>query len=68
MTNEKKITVHTDSAGQDPLLGTTGPDHCPDCEVAYEVGFGMAGGGMGVYTYCPQCGKLLSKTQEEGDG
>lgn len=32
-----------------------------------EVGFGLAGGGYGAYTYCPTCGQILDKTQEEPD-
>lgn len=45
-------------------LPEIGPEECPDCKVPYEVGFGLAGGGYGPYTYCPKCGLMLSKTQE----
>jgi len=41
------------------------PDH-PALEP--EVGFGLAGGGYGAYTYCSECGRILSKMQEhEGE-
>ena len=36
-------------------------DH-PDVEP--EVGFGLAGGGYGAYTYCPECSRILDKTYE----
>lgn len=64
MSNDK-LLVHIDSATQHPDIPEAGPTHCPDCKVEAESGFGMAGGGMGVYTYCPSCGKMLSKTQVE---
>lgn len=39
---------------------------CPDHKkYPSEIGFGLAGGGYGTYTYCTICGKVLSKTQEE---
>ena len=28
-------------------------------------GFGLAGGGYGVYMYCVACGEILTKTQTE---
>lgn len=37
-------------------------DH-PRAEV--RDGFGLAGGGFGVYTYCGQCGRVLTKTAAE---
>jgi hypothetical protein len=41
-------------------------DKCPHCGTELEVGFGLAGGGYGAYTYCPaeDCGKYFDKTQE----
>lgn len=30
-----------------------------------EIGFGLAGGGYGVYEYCTSCNKVVSKSQEE---
>ena len=42
---------------------------CPHCGTFLEVGFGLAGGGYGAYTYCPadDCGKYFDKTQEHDD-
>jgi hypothetical protein len=57
--------AHIDSSTQHPDIPEAGPTHCPECKVEAECGFGMAGGGMGVYTYCPSCGKMLSKIQTE---
>lgn len=64
MTRSKDTTIHIHSANQDPSIPDHGPDQCPKCKVDYEVGFGLAGGGYGGYTYCPKCGDMLSKTQE----
>jgi hypothetical protein len=57
------IHVHIDPSEQH--VPETGPDACPKCKVPVEVGFGLAGGGYGAYTYCPQCYAILSKTQVE---
>lgn len=40
------------------------PDECPDCKVPAEMGYGLAAGGIGAYSYCPQCGKLLATAQD----
>lgn len=60
-----KLSIHIDPSEQDPSIPDQGPDKCPKCNVRAESGFGMAGGGYGVYTYCPNCGDMLSKTQVE---
>lgn len=31
----------------------------------WEFGYGMAGGGMGSYTYCNVCGMVIDKVQDE---
>jgi len=40
------------------------PQH-PKAKV--QVGFGLAGGGYGSYTYCEQCAKVLSKSQDNDE-
>lgn len=65
MSENDKITVHIDSNEQRKDLPDYCPDVCPDCGTEAEQGFGMAGGGMGVYTYCPKCEKMLGKVQCE---
>ena len=38
---------------------------CPDHpSIEPEAGYGLAGGGMGPYMYCPKCGRVLSKVQD----
>lgn len=50
----------------DPVREEDGrcPDH-PDAEP--EMGFGLAGGGYGAYSYCPDCHRILWKTAENPD-
>jgi hypothetical protein len=40
-------------------------DVCPHCGTPLEHGFGLAGGGYGVYTFCPndKCGEYFEKFQ-----
>jgi hypothetical protein len=40
-----------------------GRDDCPAPD--FQTGFGLAGGGYGVYEYCETCGHIVSKTQAE---
>lgn len=53
------------------LFGTEGKvhlvqsDRCPKClSTNLEMGFGLAGGGFGPYTYCTSCGVVVSKSQD----
>lgn len=64
MSDEPKI-IHISRRHKDPLIPDAMPDECPKCHVPPEIGFGLAGGGMGVYSYCPNCGDMLSKTETE---
>ena len=64
MQDDKMVAVHIDYATQDPSIPQHGPDVCPTCGVDLEIGFGLAGGGYGAYTYCPEHG-VLSKTQTD---
>jgi hypothetical protein len=38
---------------------------CPKCGGKTQTGFGLAGGGYGVYAFCDSCGEVVSKTLEE---
>ena len=41
------------------------PDACPKCGCRkLATGYGLAGGGCGVYTYCEACGTLTSKIED----
>jgi hypothetical protein len=66
--NDKLLLLHVDSAEKRPEI----PPYddmlrCSEHDVPSKTGFGMAGGGFGVYSYCPTCGKVLSKSIEPGD-
>lgn len=57
--------VHVAYAEQRADIPNYCPDKCPTCGTDAESNFGLAGGGMGVYTYCPKCEKVLGKVQTE---
>lgn len=40
-------------------------EKCPHCGGPTEVGFGLAGGGYGPYTYCEKCSAVTSKSADE---
>lgn len=45
------------------------PENCPRCgtdSTEFESGYGLAGGGCGVYTACNTCGLIVSKRQDDG--
>ena len=53
------------------LFGTGGKVHlasaerCPKClSTDLEMGYGLAGGGMGPYSYCSKCGIVVNKSQD----
>jgi len=35
---------------------------CPKCGKPATDGFGLAGGGFGIYNYCEDCGEVVSKS------
>jgi len=45
---------------------------CPKCGTELEMGYGLAGGGIGAYEYCPECGEITDKwldpEMEDDDG
>lgn len=48
-------------------ISVSEPQHtrCPaHPDVQPEMGFGLAGGGYGPYSYCPVCSHIIHKTQE----
>lgn len=69
MTVPDKISIHIDAAKKRSDLpdvgGTDGK--CPTCGGELEIGFGLAGGGYGVYEYCDNetCAKVVTKTDED---
>lgn len=69
MTEEPKITVIVDSIEQRPDIPELDERiRCPDHPKArVESHYGLAGGGIGVYTYCEICCRILSKTQDKDE-
>lgn len=46
-----------------PACGDSKPCANADCPWPnFEQGYGLAGGGMGVYEFCSVCGQIVSKT------
>jgi hypothetical protein len=56
--------AHIDLADKDPSIPEYDPNlQCPDHpKDESEMGYGLAGGGMGPYTVCATCSRILSKT------
>lgn len=67
MTDHKgKTVVHTDTSEVHQGIGQYNQSlKCPEHpEAPVEDGYGMAGGGFGVYNYCSECGRVLSKSPD----
>jgi hypothetical protein len=55
------------------MIGTPEYDEFVECQnpqcvhvgATIDTGFGVIGGGIGPYTYCANCGTLLTKSQTE---
>jgi hypothetical protein len=63
------IDIHIDPAEQDPDVpkpGEYAPCKNPDCnpDKYWTPGYGMAGGGMGIYTFCDLCERVVDKVQD----
>lgn len=61
-----KIVVHIDASEKRADL----PEYdqmatCPHCGGETETGFGLAGGGFGIYAYCGRCERITSKSVTE---
>jgi hypothetical protein len=63
-TDKEKIHIHIDAAEKRPELPEYDQlESCPKCGGEPETGFGLAGGGFGIYSYCPTCGVIISKSE-----
>ena len=61
----EKLVVFIDSAEKDSALPEFDQDApCPHCGGKTETGFGLAGGGFGIYAFCPACEMVTSKSEE----
>lgn len=68
---DPKPFAHIDSAHKReglPEMGAAKKCGKSDCPAPnFETGFGLAGGGFGVYEYCQRCGEIVSKTVTDDD-
>ena len=62
--NIGKQTIYVEAANQRPDIPAEFFDACPKCGGELEVGYGLAGGGMGSYQYCPTCQRVVGKIQD----
>jgi hypothetical protein len=65
MSNSDKTDVHIDATEQRKDILDHQVDACPTCKGELEDGFGLAGGGFGIYGFCPKCGRIVWKCQVE---
>ena len=67
--SETKISIHIDSAEKRKELPEVGDiAACPHCGgQEFSMGFGLAGGGYGIYEICDACCMVVSKTQESDE-
>lgn len=65
MANDSKQVLFVDNAETILPEYDQGIETSPCCEAPVIDGFGLAGGGLGVYNYCDKCGKILTKTQTD---
>jgi hypothetical protein len=65
MVDKDKISVHIDLSEIEPQEVPPRSDgKCQYCGGDTDQSYGMAGGGMGVYTYCTVCGRVTDKWQD----
>lgn len=62
---EDKIHIHIDQAKIREDISPVQLEKCPHCNGPLIDGFGLAGGGYGVYQYCEPCGRVVSKCSVE---
>lgn len=58
-------TVHIDSSEIRKDILDYQVEDCPTCGTKVEDGFGLAGGGFGVYGYCSKCKRVVWKCSVE---
>lgn len=58
------MTIFVDLADKEDRIPEFNQDiKCPEHpDLDPETGYGMAGGGMGIYSFCGECDTILSKT------
>jgi hypothetical protein len=62
MSDDDKVFVHVDPSEVEPqALAPRDDGKCQYCGGETEIGYGLAGGGIGPYTYCMRCGRICDK-------
>ena len=68
VSDEDGYEAHDDDV---QIFGSGGKVHlvesarCPKClSTDLEMGYGLAGGGIGPYSYCPRCEIVVDKSQD----
>lgn len=68
--DDKEIVIHVDFMEQDPAIPKIGEfshcerQDCPGRTGDFVAGYGLAGGGIGVYLSCDTCYKIVAKDQD----
>lgn len=65
--DEGRLIAHIAHGEQDPAIPApdgTNTETCPHCGARLEIGYGLAGGGMGTYFYCDAHG-VICKEQDD---
>jgi hypothetical protein len=60
MTDDKRSIYIDTTEVHDGILDHQ-VEECPTCKGELITQFGLAGGGMGVYGFCPQCERVIWK-------
>jgi predicted RNA-binding Zn-ribbon protein involved in translation (DUF1610 family) len=61
-----EIHAHLEMAEQRKEVLTEQVEFCTSCGGSLEVVYGLAGGGIGVYGFCPACEQVIWKCQDAG--
>ena len=61
--SDDKITIHIDAAHKREELPEFSQEPCLHCGGETETSFGLAGGGYGIYAFCPRCERVTSKSE-----
>jgi hypothetical protein len=65
MANENEIIIYIDSSEIEPQKKSPRDDgKCQYCGGDTDQGYGLAGGGLGVYAYCTVCDRVTDKWQD----
>lgn len=62
---KEPVLFHLDKSKIEPQEKPPRSDgKCQYCGGETDMGYGLAGGGMGPYTYCSSCGKICDKMED----